>query len=70
MNALIRSGGRRPRGDEGATAVEYALIVFAIAAAVVAIVFLLGGTTKKLFNNSCAAINSEGSTSVASSDCG
>ncbi|HET6815612.1 MAG TPA: Flp family type IVb pilin [Mycobacteriales bacterium] len=70
MNAMIRVGARRPRGEEGATAVEYALIVFAIAAAVVAIVFLLGGATKKLFTNSCAAINSQGTVSVASTDCG
>lgn len=62
--------GQGPHGDAGATAVEYALIVFAIAAVIVAIVFLLGGTVKKLFNNSCASINSQGSVAVASSDCG
>jgi pilus assembly protein Flp/PilA len=56
--------------DAGATAVEYALIVFAIAAVIVAIVIVLGGTVNNMFSNSCAAINSEGTTTVATTDCG
>jgi len=55
--------------DSGATSVEYALIVFAIAAVIVAVVIVLGGTVNHLFQNSCAAVNSEGAT-VAATDCG
>jgi pilus assembly protein Flp/PilA len=56
--------------DAGATAVEYALIVFAIAAVIVGIVIILGGTVNNMFSNSCAAFNSEGATTVATTDCG
>ena len=43
------------RHDEGASAVEYGLLVAAIAAVIVGIVFLLGGTVKSVFSttNSC-----------------
>jgi pilus assembly protein Flp/PilA len=67
MAELLRL--RRERDATGATAVEYALIVFAIAAVIVAVVFLLGATTHHLFSNSCAAVNSQGSTTVASGEC-
>jgi pilus assembly protein Flp/PilA len=43
-------------GDDGASAVEYGLIVFAIAALIVAVVFALGGTVRSLFGNSCTAV--------------
>jgi Flp pilus assembly pilin Flp len=56
--------------DSGATAVEYALIVFAIAAVIVAVVIILGGTVNHMFSNSCASLNSEGATTVATTDCG
>jgi len=56
--------------DSGATAVEYALIVFAIAAVIVAVVIVLGGTVNHLFQNSCAAMNTDGATTVATADCG
>jgi pilus assembly protein Flp/PilA len=40
-----------PRGDRGATAVEYGLIVALIAAAIAAILLTLGGTIKTWFTN-------------------
>jgi pilus assembly protein Flp/PilA len=47
----------RPRSrDEGASAVEYGLIVFAIAAVIAAVVFAFGGTVKGLFTSSCDQI--------------
>jgi pilus assembly protein Flp/PilA len=49
---------RNNRGDEGATAVEYGLMVAAIAAVIVLVVFLLGGVVKDKFNKTCGAINS------------
>jgi pilus assembly protein Flp/PilA len=46
---------RRSR-DDGASAVEYGLIVVAIAAAVVLIVVTLGQTVNGLFDSSCDEI--------------
>jgi pilus assembly protein Flp/PilA len=46
------------RHDEGASAVEYGLLVAAIAAVVVAIVFTLGGKVKAAFSTTCSAISS------------
>ena len=48
---------RRTLGDDtGASAVEYGLIVAAIAALVVIAVFALGGIVQELFSDSCATI--------------
>jgi pilus assembly protein Flp/PilA len=43
--------------DRGASAVEYALILFAIAAAVAAIVGLLGTVVLGKFTDSCKAVH-------------
>jgi pilus assembly protein Flp/PilA len=43
--------------DRGASAVEYALILFAIAAAVAAIVGILGGVVLGKFTDSCQAVH-------------
>ena len=51
---------RNNRQDEqGASAVEYGLIVFAIAAVIVAILFLLGGVVTETYSDSCDAIQSK-----------
>ncbi len=42
--------------DEGASAVEYGLMVAAIAAIIVGVVFALGGVVKNIFSNNCTAI--------------
>jgi pilus assembly protein Flp/PilA len=52
--------------DEGASAVEYGLLIAAIAAIIVVVVFTLGGVVKKAFQNTCNAINGNG---AATSDC-
>ena len=49
----------RQRSEDGASAVEYGLIVFAIAAVIVAILFLLGGVVKDTDSGSCARIAGE-----------
>jgi pilus assembly protein Flp/PilA len=54
-------------GDDGASAVEYGLLVAAIAALVVIIVFALGGLVRDVFQGTCEKIDS-GAT-VASSSC-
>ncbi len=43
--------------DRGASAVEYGLMVAAIAAVIVGIVFGLGTLVGNTFNNTCKAIN-------------
>jgi pilus assembly protein Flp/PilA len=43
--------------DTGASAVEYALMVAAIAAVIVGVVFGLGEVVRSTFNESCSAIN-------------
>jgi pilus assembly protein Flp/PilA len=55
MITRIRTSLRR---DEGASAVEYGLLVAAIAAIIVAIVFLLGGKVRAAFDTTCDAIGS------------
>jgi pilus assembly protein Flp/PilA len=59
---------RRPRGadDTGASAVEYSLIVAAIAAIIVAIVFAVGASTKRLFSDTCDSFKNNASASVSS----
>ena len=47
------------RKDEGASAVEYGLLVAAIAALIVIIVFALGGLVKGIFKNTCDTIASK-----------
>ena len=44
--------------DEGASAVEYGLLVAAIAALIVIIVFALGGIIKSVFQKTCSAVSS------------
>lgn len=39
------------KDEEGATAVEYGLIVAAIAGVIIAVVFVLGNKAKSAFNN-------------------
>jgi len=53
------------RDEDGASAVEYGLLVAAIAAVIVIIVFTLGGFVKNAFSNTCNAIGSNGSGSAA-----
>jgi pilus assembly protein Flp/PilA len=47
---------QRFRGDDGASAVEYGLIVFAIAAVIALAVFGLGSVLNTSVNNSCNTI--------------
>lgn len=50
MQRLIR------KDEKGASAVEYGLLVAAIAAIIVVIVFALGGIVKGAFKNTCDEI--------------
>lgn len=44
---------RKAQADEGASAVEYGLLVAAIAAVIVIIVFALGGVIRDVFQTTC-----------------
>jgi pilus assembly protein Flp/PilA len=55
LGVLRGSSGRScaRRGDEGASAVEYGLLVAAIAAVIVALVFALGSYVRGAFQTTC-----------------
>jgi pilus assembly protein Flp/PilA len=68
---------RLPRrcDDAGASAVEYGLIVFAIAAVIAVVVFAFGGAVRDLFSTSCDHIGtsvsqSRGDAAQAPAGCG
>src|SRR3954447_7313917 len=46
------------KDERGASAVEYGLLVAAIAALIVVIVFALGGVVREVFTNTCDSIQS------------
>ena len=56
MLELIRSWTRTD--EDGATAVEYGLLVAGIAALIVLIVFAFGGVIKNVFTTTCKAVAS------------
>ena len=57
------------RNENGASAVEYGLLVAGIAALIVAIVFLFGGVIKSAFSKTCGQV-SAGSSATSASSCG
>jgi pilus assembly protein Flp/PilA len=62
----------KARDDEGASAVEYGLLVAAIAAIIILVVFALGTYVKGAFKDTCTAFNTSKAVNVAgnaSSDC-
>ena len=52
--------------DRGASAVEYGLLVAAIAALIVIVVFALGGIIQEVFQDTCDVIKAEAGTPIAS----
>lgn len=57
------------RDQDGASAVEYGLLVAGIAALIVAVVFLFGGMIKNVFDNTCTTIQANGSTAASGATC-
>ena len=51
----------RRRSEDGASAVEYGLLVAAIAAIIVVIVFMLGRLVKGGFQDTCSEMSGQGS---------
>jgi pilus assembly protein Flp/PilA len=54
------------KDEKGASAVEYGLLVAAIAALIVVIVFALGGLVRGVFTKTCTEIQSKATVSGAS----
>ena len=48
------------RNDDGASAVEYGLLVAGIAALIVAVVFLFGGMIRGVFTETCSTVQADG----------
>jgi pilus assembly protein Flp/PilA len=48
--------------DKGASAVEYGLMVAAIALAIIAIVIVLGGVIQEVFTSTCDSVAQEAQT--------
>ena len=57
--------GRPVRNEDGASSVEYGLVVTAIAALLMVVVLALGGVTLDMFSTSCAEIEGKAMTGVA-----
>ena len=66
MLEFIRSMMPSRRDEEGASAVEYGLLVAGIAAVIVAVVFFLGDVVTEAFQDTCDSIASE---STIAADC-
>jgi pilus assembly protein Flp/PilA len=72
MLAYIRKLADRKREDDGASAVEYGLLVAAIAAIIILVVFALGSFVKGAFKDTCTAFdqsNAVNANGPASSNC-
>jgi pilus assembly protein Flp/PilA len=58
------------RGDDGAASVEYGLLVAAIAAIIVLVVFALGSWVKDSFSDTCEELKTKSGPAVTTSaDC-
>ena len=53
------------RDQDGASAVEYGLLVAGIAALIVAVVFLFGGVIKNAFSSTCTTITTSSGSTVS-----
>ena len=56
MIAYMVAVRRHVKDDQGASAVEYGLLIAAIAAVIVVIVFALGSVVKSKFHNTCTMV--------------
>lgn len=68
MLAYFRKLSSRAR-DRGASAVEYGLLVAAIAAVIVGLVFGIGIIIRGAFQNTCTALNTNRPANVANQAC-
>ena len=66
LNYIRTIASRRRDAENGASAVEYGLLVALIAAVIVLAVFALGGLVKNAFTKTCSTVASKGSISAPS----
>jgi pilus assembly protein Flp/PilA len=57
------------KDEKGASAVEYGLLVAAIAALIVVIVFALGGVVKNVFTKTCTSVANGGTSASTNASC-
>jgi pilus assembly protein Flp/PilA len=57
----MRAVRKRMNREDGASAVEYGLLIAAIAAIIVVIIFALGGIIKNVFGQTCSSISTNAS---------
>lgn len=69
LESLRRLASRRRGGEDGASAVEYGLLVAAIAAIIILVVFAIGKFVQEGFNDTCDAFNQPGSSVQDVTDC-
>ena len=62
---MLRQLRRSMRSDEGASAVEYGLLVAAIAAIIILLVFAVGKFVKQGFQDTCDSFKDQGSTTIS-----
>jgi pilus assembly protein Flp/PilA len=70
MIAYMVALRRHVKDDQGASAVEYGLLIAAIAAVIVVVVFALGSVVKSKFQNTCNAVDHGTTTGTVGSSCG
>lgn len=66
MIAYMQALRRHARDETGASAVEYGLLVAAIAAVIVVVVFALGNVLQTKFHSTCTSVVGTGKTSTCS----
>ena len=67
LNYIRTIASRRRDAENGASAVEYGLLVALIAAVIVLAVFALGGLVKNAFTKTCSDISANAKISAGSS---
>jgi pilus assembly protein Flp/PilA len=65
LQLIRRIATAKARDDEGASAVEYGLLVAAIAAIIILVVFAVGSWVKGAFKDTCTAFSTSGSVNRA-----
>lgn len=69
MIAYMVAVRRHVKDDKGASAVEYGLLIAAIAAVIVVIVFALGSVVKSKFRQTCNSVDHGTTANVNGSSC-
>ena len=66
---IARVRGERADAENGASAVEYGLLLAAIAAAIILIILALGSQVQNLFSDTCSSFRNAASVTSATGTC-